>query len=304
MTVTRGKGSYSVDSQLIGQNINGFIIGPNIGGGGMGRIYHGVHTQSQHSVAIKILLPEYAEDENFRTRFWREAELMSSLRHPHIVTVYTYGEWYGYLFFVMQLVKGPSLERILYRRTFSPRTAWQIVRPITEALHYGHTRGVLHRDMKTGNILVEPRGQHNHVYLTDFGLGKRPGFDTTLTAVGVSVGTPEYMAPEVAMGSPADHRADLYSLGVILYELLLGRLPFLHKSPHLTALAHVDEYVPRPRALHPEFPRKLEALLLKALEKDPDGRYQSAEDMCRDYYDAVKALDADAQRTCFWVTPA
>jgi serine/threonine protein kinase len=237
------QGRHMMDDQLIGQDLNGYVVGSCIGYGGMGRVYQAYQVDQQRSVAIKVMLSEYVKDESFRTRFLREADLMRALRHPHIVTVYTYGEWNNFLYIIMQLVKGPSLEHILKRRQFSPLTAWQIVRPITEALGFGHDYRVLHRDMKTGNILIEPRGQGNHVFLTDFGLGKRPGVDTTLTASGVSVGTPEYMAPEVAMGTNSDHRADLYSLGVIIYELLLGKLPFNKKNPQMTALAHVDHAV-------------------------------------------------------------
>ena len=290
-----------MDHLFIGQNVNGYIIGRNIGVGGMGRVYHAYETASQRSVAIKIMLPEFARDESFRTRFWREAELMITLRHPHIVPVITYGEWQEFLYIVMQLVRGPSLERILLHHRFTPLTAWQIVRPITAALGFGHEHKVLHRDMKTANILIERRGEGNHVYLTDFGLGKRPGLDTTLTASGVSVGTPEYMAPEVAMGAPADHRSDLYSLGVILYELLLGMLPFKGANPQMTALAHVDEAVPPPRMHHPRFPIRLQNLLLQALAKDPNARFQTAQELQQAYYDAVNSMDADASRTCYWV---
>lgn len=291
-----------MDNQLFGQNINGYIVGRNIGVGGMGRVYQAYEVETRTPVAIKVMLPEFVEDDSFRTRFWREVELMITLRHPHIVPVFAYGEWYDYLYIVMQLVRGPSLERILPYHHFSPLTAWQIVRPITEALGFGHDHHVLHRDLKTGNILIEPRGQANHVYLTDFGLSKRPGLDATLTASGVSVGTPEYMAPEMAMGSPADHRADLYSFGVILYELLLGRLPFLGVSPQMTALAHVDQPVPPPRTFEPHFPLKLQNLLLQALAKDPAARFQSAHALQTAYYEAVKGLDDEARRTCYWAS--
>lgn len=298
------RGQYSVDSHLIGQDLNGYIVGTNIGGGGMGRVYKGYEVETQKPVAIKVLLPEYAEDESFRIRFMREAELMITLRHPHITPVYTYGEWSGFLYIVMRLVRGPSLERILFKHQFSPLTGWQIVRPVTEALGFGHDNGVLHRDLKTGNILIEPRGQGNHVFLTDFGLGKRPGLDTTLTAAGISVGTPEYMAPEVAMGTQADARADLYSLGVVIFELLLGRLPFEANNPQMTALAHVDQPVPYPRTLHPRFPRRLEAVLVRALDKAPDARYQTAEELRNAYYTAVKSLKDSARRATYWVEAA
>ena len=290
-----------MDKHLIGQNLDGYVVGRNIGIGGMGRVYQGYEVESQQPVAIKVLLPEYAEDESFRTRFLREAELMIKLRHPNITPVHSYGEWKGYLYIVMRLVKGPSLERILQAHRFSPLTAWQIVRPLTEALGFGHDQQVLHRDLKCANILIEPRGEGNHVFLTDFGLGKRPGVDTTLTAAGISVGTPEYMAPEVAMGTQADLRSDLYSLGVVLYEVLLGRLPFRANSPQMMALAHVDQPVPRPRTLHSRFPRRLEAVMLQALDKNPDARFQSAADFRNQYYAAVKAMDDSARRSCFWI---
>lgn len=292
-----------MDDPLIGQTIEGYVVGPNIAIGGMGRIYQAFDPRRQVTVAIKFLLPEYAQDESFQTRFSREAELMATLRHPHIVPVYTYGEWHDYLYIVMQLVKGPSLEHILRRRQFSPLTAWQIIRPVLDALGFGHRYGVLHRDLKTGNILIERRGEGNYVFLTDFGLGKRPAFDMRLTAMGVSVGTPEYMAPEVAMGQPADQSADLYSMGVVVYELLLGRLPFYDKSPQMTALAHVDKAVPRPRVLNPDFPRGLEAVVLRALEKNPAARFQSAVEMKQAYYDAVKGLPRDVCRASYWIAP-
>jgi serine/threonine protein kinase len=302
MITTRGEAA--VDNHLIGQNINGYIVGHNIGGGGMGRVYQAYEAETQTPVALKVMLPEFAEDEYFRSRFYREAELMITLRHPNVVDVYAYGEWSGYLYIVMQLVKEPSLDRILPRHRFSPLTTWQIVRPVSEALGFGHAHGVIHRDLKTGNILIEPRGEGNHVYLSDFGLGKRPGLDTTLTAAGASVGTPEYMAPEVAMGHPADARADLYSLGVITYELLLGRIPFQGANPQMIALAQVDQPVPRPRTLNPHFPAALEGVLLQALAKDPEARFQTVEDLRQAYHDVVKSLDEPARRACYWVEAA
>lgn len=301
MLANRVSGRWAIDSQLIGLTINGYVIGPAIGGGAMGRVYQGHEAGTGKPVAIKVLLPEFAADEQFRSRFVREADLMRTLAHPHIVPIYDHGEWWNYLYIVMHLVRGPTLERILERRQFTPLTAWQILRPVGDALGFGHTARVVHRDLKTGNIMIEPSGEANHVYLGDFGLGKRPGFDVTITASGMSVGTPEYMAPEVVMGNPADHRSDLYSLGVIAYELLLGRLPFEGKNPQMTALAHVDQPVPRPTTLNRDFPRKLEVLLIRALDKNPNYRFQSASEFCTAYYDAVKAMDESARRACYWV---
>ncbi len=291
-----------MDEQLIGQVIDGYVIGPLIAAGGMGRIYQALRERDRRIAAIKVLMPEYALDESFRIRFWREAELMSTLRHPHIIPVYHYGEWSGYLYIIMKLVRGPSLERVLQFRTFTPLSAWAIVRPVTEALGFGHRQQVLHRDLKTANILLDAdQGSRPHVYLSDFGLGKRPGFDRTLTADGISVGTPEYMAPEVAMGGQADPRADLYSMGVMIYEMLLGRLPFQGQSAQMIALAHVDDPVPRPRLLRRDFPRSLETLLLRGLEKRPDARFQTADELRQAYFEALSTLDEAARRQCYWV---
>ncbi len=290
-----------MDTQIIGQMVGDYLVRRNIGIGGMGRVYQALDIQHERAVALKVLLPEYAEDNQFRTRFWREAELMRTLEHPHIVRVYDFGQWGDFLYIVMQLIKGPSLERILMHHRFSPLTAWQIIRPLAVALGYGHLHHVLHRDLKTANVLLERRGDGNHLYMTDFGLGKRPGLDTTLTAAGVSVGTPEYMAPEVAMGAAADARSDLYSLSVIIFELLLGRLPYQGANAQMIALAHVDQPVPRARKLNPHFPARLEGFLLQALAKDPNSRFQTAEDLRQAYYDAVKSLSEDERRACYWV---
>lgn len=293
-----------MDKHLIGQVIDGYVVGPLIAVGGMGRIYQALSQRDQRTAAIKVLTPEYALDESFRTRFWREAELMSTLGHPHIVPIYRYGEWSGYLYMIMKLVQGPPLERVLQHHALTPLSAWTIVRPVTEALGFGHSLQVIHRDLKTANILLDTsESERPHIYLSDFGLGKRPGFDRTLTANGISVGTPEYMAPEVAMGQPADRRADLYSMGVMIYEMLLGRLPFQGSSAQMTALAHVDHPVPRPRLLRPDFPRRLETLLLRALEKQPDARFQTADELRLSYFEAVEGLSADARRACYWIRP-
>lgn len=290
-----------MDEQLIGQVIDGYIVGPLIAVGGMGRIYQALDERTRRTAAIKVLMPEYALDDNFRTRFWREAELMSTLEHPHIIPIYRYGEWSGHLYMVMKLIRGPSLERVLQFHTFTPLSAWTIVRPVTEALGFGHRLQVLHRDLKTANILLDTSDDRPHIYLSDFGLGKRPGVDRTLTANGISVGTPEYMAPEVAMGEPADQRADLYSMGVMIYEMLLGHLPFQGSSAQMTALAHVDHPVPRPRLMRPDFPRPLEALLLRALAKRPDARFQTADNLRVSYFEAVQALEPRERQTCYWV---
>jgi serine/threonine protein kinase len=199
----------------------------------------------------------------------------------------------------MKLVKG-VIDRILEHHPFTPLTVARSCARWRKRCIWPRTQRFAPRS-QAGQYPVERRGQGNHVYLGDFGLGKRPGMDTTLTAAGMAVGTPEYMAPEAAMGTGADARSDVYSLGVIIYEMLVGRLPFDERQPQLTALAHVDKPVPRPRRLNPRFPARLESVILRALEKDPTSRYVSAEELKQAYYDAVKEMDDSARRATYGV---
>jgi serine/threonine protein kinase len=155
---------------------------------------------------------------------------------------------------VMKLIQGPSLERLLqFSHLYPAQRVDESSARSPRPLGFGHRLQVLHRDLKTANILLDTSDARPHIYLSDFGLGKRPGLDRTLTASGISVGTPEYMAPEVAMGEPADQRADLYSMGVMIYEMLLGQLPFQGSSAQMTALAHSITRSPHPRLRRPDF---------------------------------------------------
>src|SRR5260370_39622843 len=184
------------------------------------------------------MLSEYIQDDDLRERFQREAATLQSLDHPNIMPVYATGEQDGMLYFVMPLVRGPSLYVLLGRRRFSPITAWQILDPVTNALEYAHARGVIHRDIKPGNLLIESRKpKGNHVYLVDFGLSKVAG-GRTLTQTGISLGTPQYMAPEQVLARPLSPATHIYQLGVVMYEMLLGRLTFVSRQPQTFALQH------------------------------------------------------------------
>ncbi len=294
-----------MQDNLVGKHIGGYLIGREVAEGGMGSVYQATRPGSDEIVAIKILLPAYTNDSEYRQRFAREAQLMQSLQHPHIVPIYAYGEQDDILYIAMRLVRGPSLFDLLNRRRFSPLTAWQILYPISQALDFAHERGVIHRDIKPGNILVEgttaPDGtKGNHVYLMDFGLSKVSGA-RSLTKVGVSVGTPHYMAPEQVMDQKPVPQSDVYSLAVVVYEMLLGRLPFTARKPQEIAFKHVHDKPPSPSQVHPYFPPLLDAVLIRALAKNPRDRYASAEEFSMAYAHAVQAISPEERKAEYWM---
>ena len=288
---------------LTGSEIGGLVVGPLLAEGGMGSVYQAFRPGSKELLALKVMLPEYAEDQELRERFIRETRVMQTLQHEHIMPVYDAGEENGILYLVMPFVRGPSVFDLLERRRFSPLTAWQILSPVAEALDYAHTRGVVHRDIKPGNLLVEARGEKgNHIYLVDFGLSKMVGAKT-LTRAGVTLGTPHYMAPELVLAKPPTPQTDIYSLGVVLYELLLGRLPFISKKPQDIAFRHVYDIPPAPHALRPDFPKSLEPVLLQALAKKPRDRFKTAGEFRVAYARAVEDIESAARRVEYWVDP-
>jgi serine/threonine-protein kinase len=205
---------------LIGQGT--LELGEEIGQGGMGSVFKAKHLRLGRQVAVKFLPAELASKSEFRVRFEREAHALALLSHPNIVTIYDYGEEAGQGFIVMELVEGQSLDKML---PLAPERAIDVVLKIADALSYAHKQGIIHRDIKPGNVLVD---QFGNVKVTDFGLARMGGGDArgwTLTAPDRALGTLYYMAPEVMTGAPPDPRMDVYSLGVLLYQLLTGALP-------------------------------------------------------------------------------
>ncbi|MCS6870108.1 MAG: serine/threonine-protein kinase [Anaerolineae bacterium] len=280
-------------TRLTGTQLGAFTVGELIGDGGMGSVYLATHPDYTEPMAIKVLLPQYAQDAEFRARFIREGQVLSEISHPHIIPVYHFGEDKGLLYFVMRYVKGKTLYDLLLSRRFTPIAAWQIIRPISEALDYAHERSIIHRDVKPANILIEVQhvnGKvHNQVFLADFGLSKVLSW-TALTTTGVSVGTPQYMSPEQVMDYPLTPASDVYSLAVVVYEMLLGRLPFYAKRPEELAFRHIDTSPPAPSALNRDFPKPIEAVLMRALLKEPERRYQRAGDFAKAYAEAARQV--------------
>jgi serine/threonine-protein kinase len=285
---------------LSGQILGKYHLTEKIGAGAMGAVYR-AETPEGQAFAIKLLHSQFSRDADFRARFEREVRLMASLNHPHIMPVYDYGAEQHILYFVMPLVAGQTLSRLMRRRSFSPAFAWELLGPIAEALHFGHQAGVLHRDVKPGNVLLERHGGGVMVYLMDFGLAKRPGDDKTLTETGVSIGTPEYMSPEAALGQALDPRTDVYSFAVMLYELLLGVLPFDKGDAHLTALAQLNEPPPPMTQVNPHFPASLNAVVLRSLAKQPNYRHPDMRALAADFEQSLAGLLPEEQTADYWV---
>ena len=255
-----------------------------IGQGGMADVELAHDQVLDRQVAVKILHTRYADDPAFLERFKREARAAASLNHPNMVAVYDTGEEDGRPFIVMEYVKGRSLREVLRREGVLPQRAAEMTADAALALHYAHERGLIHRDIKPANIMVSEEGQ---VKVTDFGIARAVNAET-VTQTAAVFGTAAYIAPEQAQGHDVDARTDVYSLGVVLYEMLTGRQPFTADSAVALAYKHVSEDPVRPAQINPEISGALEAVVLKAMAKNPDNRYASAREFHDDILRAVQ----------------
>jgi beta-lactam-binding protein with PASTA domain len=248
--------------------------------GGMALVYRAQDLLLSRAVALKILYPELSADPLFVERFRREAQAAANLSHPNIVPVFDWGEDNGTYFIVMELIDGTSLDRDLRgSRTLSPSRSAVIAAQVASALSYAHRSGVVHRDVKPGNILLTSDGQ---VKVTDFGIAQAVSSEDQFAEAGSVMGTATYFSPEQASGAPVDGRSDVYSLGVVLYEMLVGRPPFIGDSPVEVSSQHVNDPVPAPSQFNPEVPADLSAIVMEALAKSPSQRYQSADEFRSD----------------------
>ncbi|MDQ1674152.1 MAG: eukaryotic-like serine/threonine-protein kinase [Frankiaceae bacterium] len=268
-----------------------YELGGLLGHGGMAEVYRAADTRLGRDVAIKVLRNDLARDPTFLSRFRREAQAAASLNHPMIVAVYDTGQDNGVTpplpYIVMEYIKGPTLREVLQSEgRITPQRASEIVAEVCSALEYSHRAGIIHRDIKPGNVMLTVDGA---VKVMDFGIARAVAATTsTVTATAAVMGTAQYLSPEQARGENVDARSDLYSAGVLFYELLTGHPPFTGDSPVAIAYQHVREDPAPPSTSEPDLPPDLDAVVLKALAKNPDNRYQSAQEM-RDDLDRVLA---------------
>ena len=278
---------------MIGRTIGRYRITEHLGRGGMAEVYKAYQPSLDRYVAIKLMHTFLADDKDFLARFEREAKVVATLRHPNIVQVHDFDVDNGQYYMVMEYIDGVTLKTML--ETLHERDEWlslddavKIILSVGSALRYAHERKMVHRDVKPANVMITKDG---HVILTDFGIAKIMSV-TGLTASGAMVGTPSYMSPEQGMGETGDERSDIYSLGVMLYQLAVGRLPYDADTPLAVVLKHINDPLPLPRKIKPDLTEDIERAILKALAKSPDDRYQTVAEIMADLKRAT-GLPAD-----------
>jgi len=284
-----------------GTELGQYIIEKTIGGGGCGIVYAARHHALRQRVAIKVMRGELTLFPSTVTRFLREAEAVHRIRHPNIVTIHDFGEIApGLPYYVMELLEGVELrEHLAQHGRFSPREALELFAPVCEAVAAAHAAKIIHRDIKANNVMVAEIGGKRVVKLLDFGIAKMLQTESSgpgLTEPGARIGTARNMAPEQIRGERVDERADIYALGVLLYQLLTGEYPFHGDQPRQLAVLHLQAPPPRPSAIAP-VPPEIDAVVLRCLEKEPDKRFQSVTALLEALKSAVgDAVDEPVER--------
>jgi tRNA A-37 threonylcarbamoyl transferase component Bud32 len=278
-------------TDLIGTRLNQYELTEIVRRGSMSTVYKAYQASLDRFVAVKVLHSN--RDPQFAARFKREARAIATLQHHNILPIYDYGEDDGWLFLVMQYVENGTTLADLLSSPMPESTALRLTSQVLDALAYAHARGIIHRDIKPANILMP---SPTWPMLADFGIAKLMNDNQHLTMTGSIIGTAVYMAPEQATGQPIDARTDLYAAGVVLYQLLTGRPPFDGDTPMAVLTKHVYEPPPPPRRINPDLPLEAEAVLLRALAKDPAQRYQSAAEMAADIERVANRIDRDPKR--------
>lgn len=259
-----------------------YAVQERVGSGGMAEVYRARDDLLGREVAIKVLHERFARDRSFVERFRREAQSAANLNHPNVVSLYDYGADDDTYFIVMEYIDGRSLHDVIEGDgPLMPERAAEIASDVARALERAHSGGLVHRDIKPSNIMITDSGQTK---VTDFGIARALGRDgeQTMTQTGMVIGTASYLSPEQAQGNPVDARSDVYALGIVLYEMLTGRVPFSGETPLAIAYKHVRETPEPPSRVNQDVPQPLDAIVMKALAKNPDNRYSSAREMHED----------------------
>jgi serine/threonine protein kinase len=281
-------GRLDLSEGLEGKVLGNYHILQAIGQGGMTTVYKALDIVRNETVAIKALSPYIAQDPRFRSRFEREVELLLELKHPNIVPILDYGDESGYGYIVMPFMPLGTLHDRLATGNITPQEGAQIIDDIAQALDFAHQHGIVHRDVKPSNILLTEDG---HALLSDFGFAHIQDLSANLTGSAL-IGTPAYMSPEQCKGGPLTVRSDQYSLGIVLYQLCSGQLPFGGDTPMAVAVKHINDPLPRPRKVNPNIPAEVERVLIQALAKRPEDRYESVADL-NDAFQAAVAASLD-----------
>ncbi len=272
---------------LTGKQLGQYQIVSQLGKGGMATVYKAFQPSMERYVAVKLLPRDFAEDPQFVKRFKHEAKAIAQLQHPNILPVYDFSEADGYTYIVMPFINGGTLTELTQKQSLSIEQSINIISQIGSALDYAHAHGILHRDVKPSNVLID---EHGTCLLSDFGLAKVVEGNTKYTATGSIIGTPDYMSPEQGRGDRLDSRSDIYSLGIMLFELATGYVPFQAETPIGVIIKHIQDPLPSPRSLNPNIPESIEPIIGKALAKDPEDRFTTAKEL-------VEALQAAIRNT-------
>jgi serine/threonine-protein kinase len=281
--LSHGEPNLAVGTDFAGHRIDAFV-----GQGGMGLVFRATDLALGRTVALKVIAPEAAGNPVFRARFERECRVAAAIDHPHVVQIFHAGQNDGLLYLTMRYVDGTDLRRLLRTEgRLDPERAVSILSQIAAALDEAHALGLVHRDVKPGNVLLAQRSGRDHAYLTDFGITRRAD-DEHLTRTGVALGSVDYIAPEQAHGADVDVRADIYSLACVLFQMLTGSVVFDRDNDLERLWAHVHDPPPRLAALNPDLPPSLQAVLDRALAKQPGDRQQSATELAQDATNALR----------------
>ena len=256
-----------------GSTFGTYQIIEQIGRGGMASVFKAYESSLDRYIALKVLPPEFLHDETFAARFQREAKVVAKLEHPNIIPIFSFGIEGGTPWMAMRLISGGSLSAVLNKGPFGLERSVAVIRAVADALSYAHAEGVVHRDVKPQNILLDQQGR---VYLADFGIARMVEGGAAITRTGLVSGTPQYMAPEQATGHALDHRMDIYALGIVAYEMFTGSTPFSADTPVAVLIKHVSAPIPIPPK--EDVPEELLGPLIRSLAKNPDERWQTADD--------------------------